>query len=159
MHQALFCTLLPSKHTFSQPKHKFIIASWETPFSKKSYNTETSQLIYKARPLIEFYMIRVFTEGYFGTDWNTLFSIEIRVHCYYPYCFKLQVHNSPLILFFLTECIKRAYSKHSKNTKSRSYPRFSSLREKILLGIWTCNRESTNIWHKSKFFNENFAWI
>ena len=68
LHQALFCTLLPSKHTFSQPKPNFILVSSESPFSKNSYNTETSQLIYKARPLIGFYMIRVFAEGYFGTD-------------------------------------------------------------------------------------------
>ena len=68
LHQALFCILLPSKHTFSQAKPNFIIVSSETPFSKNSYNTETSQLIYKAHPLIGFYMIQVFTEGYFGTD-------------------------------------------------------------------------------------------
>ena len=54
-------------------------------------------------------------------------------------------------LFLLTECIKRVYSKHSKNAKSRSYPTYSGPREKILLGIW--------IWHKSKFGNQNFAWI
>ena len=49
------------------------------------------------------------------------------------------------------------YSKHSKNTKSSSYPKFSSLREKMLLGIWTCNRESLDIWHKSKFCKQNFC--
>ena len=49
------------------------------------------------------------------------------------------------------------YSKYSKNTKSNSYPKFSSLREKMLLGIWTCNRESLDIWHKSKFCKQNFC--
>ena len=73
LHQALFCILLSSKHTFSQDKPNFIIVSSETPFSKNSYNTETSQLIYKVRSLIRFYMVRVFTEGYFGRDQNTLF--------------------------------------------------------------------------------------
>ena len=68
LHQALFCVLLPSKFTFSQPKPNFIIVSLETHFSKNSCNTETSQLIYKARTLIEFYMIWIFTEGYFGRD-------------------------------------------------------------------------------------------
>ena len=68
LHQVLFCILLLSKHTFSQAQLNFIIVSSERPFSKNSYNTETSQLIYKVRSLIRFYMVRVFTEGYFGTD-------------------------------------------------------------------------------------------
>ena len=67
--------------------------------------------------------------------------------------------HSPLILFSLIECTKRVYSKHFKNTKSRSYPTCSNLGEKMLLGIWTCNRKSINTWHKSKFGNQNFAWI
>ena len=70
-HQTLLCILLPSKHAFSQAKPNLVIISSETPFRKNSCHTETSELIYEARQLVGFYMIRVFTEGYFGIDQNT----------------------------------------------------------------------------------------
>ena len=44
----------------------------ETPFSKNSYHVETSQLIYFANPLAGFYMMGVFTEWCFQTDYRIL---------------------------------------------------------------------------------------
>ena len=102
---------------------------------KNSYNTETTQLIYKARPLIGFYVIQVFTEGYFGTDQNTLFFYRNQSLLLLYLLFKTVGPHIPLILFLLTKCIKSVYSKHSKNTKSCSYTTYSSLGEKMLLGI------------------------
>ena len=55
-----FLSHFPPKQTFSQAKPNLIIVSSESLFSKNLNHTETSQLIHKARPLIGFYMIRVF---------------------------------------------------------------------------------------------------
>ena len=46
----------------------------ETLFNKKSYHTETSQLIFDANQFTRFYMIRAFTERYFRTDYQFLYS-------------------------------------------------------------------------------------
>ena len=45
----------------------------EMPFSKNSYHIETSQLICKALQLTGFYIIRVFSEKCFRTDFKTVF--------------------------------------------------------------------------------------
>ena len=52
----------------------FIIVSSETPLSKNSYDTETSQLIYKANQWTGFYTIPVFNENFFGIGFHSLFS-------------------------------------------------------------------------------------
>ena len=48
-----------------------IIVFSEIPFSKNSYRTEASQLIWKALQLIGFYMIRVFSKRCFRIDFKT----------------------------------------------------------------------------------------
>ena len=85
-------------------------------------------------------MIRVLQKGV---------SEQIRIQFFFP--------QRSMLIVIIPIILDSVYSKHFKNTKSRSDPRFSSLREKMLLGILTYNRESINIWRKSKFCNENFA--
>ena len=42
----------------------------ETPFSKNLFHIETSQLICIANQITDFYMIQVFTERYFQTNFS-----------------------------------------------------------------------------------------
>ena len=51
----------------------------ETPFTKNSNDIETSQLQRFSNHLTGFYMIIVFIERYFRTDYNYIFFIE----CFY----------------------------------------------------------------------------
>ena len=43
----------------------------EIPFSEDSYHVETSQLIWESNRLTAVFVVRVFTERYFGADVNT----------------------------------------------------------------------------------------
>ena len=87
---------------------------------------------------------------------HTLFPQKTELFVIIPIVLNIRSH-SPLTMLLVTECIKRVYSKHSKNAKSRSYLTYSSLGKKMLLGISTCNGKSINILHKSDFGNQNFA--
>ena len=57
-----------------QKKNLSNLACCETSFSKKSYHIKTSQLIWVANQWTRSYMIRVFTERCFPTDYN--FAID-----------------------------------------------------------------------------------
>ena len=57
--------------------HVCIIVCLEMPFSKSSYHIGTSQQICIAIQFTVFYMIRVFTEKYFATDYNCSCYVKI----------------------------------------------------------------------------------
>ena len=57
-------------------KSSFKVCS-ETRFTKNSYHIETSKLQRFANQLTGFYMIRDFTERYFLTDYNFIFSLNV----------------------------------------------------------------------------------
>ena len=111
------------RHIF-QTQIQLYWISLETHLSKNSYNTETSQLIYKVCAY------GFLQKGFRNRLEYTFFHRNQSSLLLFQFFYTVGPHNS-LILFLLTECIKRMYSKHSKNTKSHIYPRFSSLKEKM----------------------------
>ena len=153
----IFYILLPSKYTFSQAKPNFIIVSSETPFSKNSYIPKPANWSIKRIHWLGSIWYGFYRRVFRNRLEYTFFPQKSKLIIIIPIALNSRSKQSIDIVFVNSVLKKSVYSKHSKNTKSRSYPRFSSLREKMLLGIWTCNRESIDIWHKSKFCNQNFC--